>query len=327
MIITEYLTKDLLLSKITQEEIFRYYIPSFKKVGTKFKSELREDPNASCIISPYNGALWYKDFGDTHKAVNCFGYVMWKYDTTFPEALTMIADDFNIQKSGVRANKKVKKYSPIDVIKSVETRYEFKVRNYSLKDKDYWGKYYLTPDILRFFDIYPLEWLRIINTKVTVLREPIMYMYILDTNVYKFLFPYSDYKWLSNARTCNYQGFNQLPWLGELLIITKSLKDVAVLYLLGYSSIAPQSESQLIDNEFVNSLRKRFTNIILFYDNDNPGIEGSKRNALVNNLPEIFIPKVYDVKDIAEFIEKFGIEATKNFLDAVINGYDNLPDF
>ena len=93
MILEEFITKDKLYSSISQEEIFRRYIPNFKSVGVKFCSNLRDDPNPSCIITPYNGVLWYKDFGTNSRGVDAIGYVSMIYSITYNQAIEKIADN------------------------------------------------------------------------------------------------------------------------------------------------------------------------------------------------------------------------------------------
>ena len=310
MKLTEYLTKEKLYEAISQEEIFRRYIPNFKSVGVKFKSNLREDPNPSCIITPYNGVLWYKDFGTTTKAVDAVGYVSMIYSINYNQALEKIADSL-----GYDATIKAISLPKIEV----KTKFEFKVRNFTDRDKGYWSQYGLTVDDLKFFDIYPIDWLRVIkNSQVLVIREEFAYVYILDKGVYKFLFPRSDYKWLSNCTSNTYQGYNQLPWTDELLIITKSLKDVAVLKKLGYNSIAPGSETQVISKQFMSLLKKRFNRVVLFYDNDTAGISGANKNAILHQLDSIIIPVEYEIKDISDYVKINGLEEANNLMKALL---------
>ena len=310
MILEEFITKDKLYSSISQEEIFRRYIPNFKSVGVKFCSNLRDDPNPSCIITPYNGVLWYKDFGTNSRGVDAIGYVSMIYSITYNQAIEKIADNLG--------------YSPQIRVESipkneVKTKYEFKVRNYLDRDKEYWGSYSISEEDLKSFDIYPIDWLRVIKDKVTVIREAFAYVYILDKNVYKFLFPYSDYKWLSNCDSNTFQGYNQLPWTGELLIITKSLKDVVVLHKLGYNAIAPNSESQVISKQFMSLLKRRFKRIVLFYDNDIAGIAGANKNSTLHCIDNIMIPIELNVKDISDYTKLNGLEKSKILLEQLLN--------
>ena len=310
MKITEYLTKEALYESISQEEIFRRYIPNFKSVGTKFKSNLREDPKPSCIITPYNGVLWYKDFGSPKKAVDAIGYVSMIYGINYNDALEKIANNL-----GYNPSIKIKGLPKIEV----KTRFEFKVRNFTNRDAEYWGDYALEEKDLKFFDIYPISWLRIIkDNKVTVVRETYAYVYIVDKNTYKFMFPKSDYKWLSNCNIDTYQGYNQLPWLGELLIITKSLKDVAVLKKLNYYAIAPNSESQVITKKFMSLLKKRFQRVVLLYDNDVAGISGANKNSITHQIDSIMIPLEYGSKDISDYVKDYSLDDARLLMNKLL---------
>lgn len=307
MVLEEFITKDKLYSSISQEEIFKRYISSFKSVGIKFCSELREDPNPSCIITPYNGVLWYKDFGSSDKSCDAIGYVVKKFQIGYREALELIASDLNY-------NSSVTVESIPKVTECI--KYEFKVRNYLPRDNEYWGQYYIGREELKFFDIYPIEWLRVVkSTGVTVIREEFAYVYIFGKNDYKFLFPYSDYKWLGNSNS--YQGYNQLPWTGDLLIITKALKDVVVLYKLGYSAIAPQSEAVVISKSFMSVLQRRFKRVVLFYDNDTAGIAGANKNSILHCIDSIMIP-TGNPKDISDYIKINGYEKSDILLKELL---------
>jgi len=312
MVLTEYLTKDKLYDSISQEEIFKRYIPNFKSVGTKFKSDLRDDPQPSCIITPYNGVLWYKDFGTDNKAVDAIGYVRLKYGLDYNDSLHYIANEFNYLESNTTKS--------LPKIEDSNTKYEFKVRNYQPRDFEYWGKYSLEEEDLKFFDIYPIQWLRIIkNGRVVVVREELMYVYIIDKGIYKFLSPYSEYKWLSNCKSDTFQGYNQLPWTGELLLITKALKDVAVLRKLGYYSIAPQSEQQPITKSFTSLLKRRFNQLVVFYDNDSPGLSGANKLCITHELKNIIIPIETNIKDISDYVKYRGLDEASILMKQLLN--------
>ena len=70
------------------------------------------------------------------------------------------------------------------------------------------------------------------------------------------------------------QGIHMIPKYGEYLVITKSLKDVMCLYNYNIPSIAPGSETSFISDNQLSRLKQRFKKIIVFYDNDIPGING-----------------------------------------------------
>ena len=70
-------------------------------------------------------------------------------------------------------------------------------------------------------------------------------------------------KWRNNCGTYDLQGLAQLPDKGKLLIITKSLKDIMVLYEYGYTAVAPQSEHSSIPTSLMENLKGRFDKIII----------------------------------------------------------------
>ena len=72
-------TKDLILSHFTEEQIMEYYlkVPIHKK--KLFRSPLRVDKMPTCSIFRNNkGILIFKDFA-TGQHLNCFGVVMEKF--------------------------------------------------------------------------------------------------------------------------------------------------------------------------------------------------------------------------------------------------------
>lgn len=329
---TTSIKKETILNAISQEEIFKRYCPNFKKINVKFSSEVRDDPKPSCVIAPYNGVLWYKDFGDSNfKAMDCFSYISYKYNISYYKALRLVAGDFFID-TEVLKNPKLNRNNSTNYTK-VETSYEFKIRKYSIIDKEYWGdKYGFTPETLKHFNIFPVKSITIKKSD----KQPFTitpkrgYVYIISKKygIYKFLILDDNYplKWFGNSGITSkdghvfYEGYEQLPNKGDLLIITKSLKDAGVLYTLGYISFSPNSESVILDDDIVSDLKNRFNRIILFYDNDSPGIKGSTKNSKHHKLEQIFIPIEYNIKDISDFREKYGeLKSKELMIDLIKN--------
>jgi DNA primase len=117
------------------------------------------------------------------------------------------------------------------------------------------------------------------------------------------------------------QGYKQLPKKGKLLVITKSMKDVASMYSFGITAIAPNSETQFITDKMLEELKERFNHIVVFYDNDLPGI--SNMNKIKKAHPELdyfFIPRKYGCKDFSDLVEKYGRETVKNLIKEWIYG-------
>lgn len=103
---------------------------------------------------------------------------------------------------------------------------------------------------------------------------------------------------------------------GDILVITKSLKDVMVLYELGITAIAPNSENLFVTDLQYNKLSEKFKNIIVLYDNDLAGINGMRK--IKHQYPKvkaIYIPRKYEAKDISDFYKKYGKDKTLELID------------
>lgn len=333
--VREDLSTENILSKISEEDIFRFYCKPLKEIGRKFSSELRDDPNPSAIVSKYNNKLWYKDFGESTKAVNCFDYVSRKYSYNFMEALGKINTDFNL---GLKTY--VKPFSdfnyqtlPEECFISLKNNYGINektpkiinpvYRNWIEADLKYWKNRYYS-DIIRLekFEIRPIKGFYLDGKYIKTDLNTYIFLVDIEDGIkrYKIYSPFNkQFKWLSNCTSNHYMGYNQLPWLGDTLVITKSLKDVVVLSLFNIPAIAPQSESQVISYELYIKLTKRFKRIYIFFDNDRAGIEGANKTVeKFKDIISVSIPLEYEVKDISDFIDKYRYKKTKELIRKLI---------
>ena len=77
---------------------------------------------------------------------------------------------------------------------------------------------------------------------------------------------------------------------------------------LGFYSVAPSAESTIIPEDIIEELRDRFSRLVIFYDNDEPGIRASFKHAKLYSAEEISIPILSNVKDPSDFVEKYDYE-------------------
>ena len=66
---------------------------------------------------------------------------------------------------------------------------------------------------------------------------------------------------MSNWKKDLIQGAHMLPKTGNVLVITKSLKDVMTLYEYGITAIAPCSENEFLTDVQYEKIKKRFKHI------------------------------------------------------------------
>ena len=321
----DHLHTDVILSKITEYDIFVYYIPEFKKLGKKFRSSLREDNSPTVYITMYNGKLLYKDFGNPDHTFDCFNYVRYKFNCSFIDALRIIDCDFNLGLSprkaemaftmgymAYRQNKRLD-YNKRQVI------IQKKKRPWTTADAKFWSKYLVSKQILTKFAVEPISHFWVNGNRFTC--KSITYAFKFR-NRYKIYSPYEEQnKWLSNTKKTDVQGYNQLPYKGERLIITSSLKDVMCLYAAGFSAIALQSEMQVPSEKLVAELKDRFSQVDILYDNDfdkvtNPGQTMARKICGLYGFRNICIPDRYGCKDPSDLVKNVcGLNELKNILN------------
>ncbi len=310
---TRELSADLILQYITEYDIFKYYISSLKSPNKSFCSELRKDNNPTCKVSLLSKGWRYKDFG-TGVSMGCFNYIMQKYNLNYPEALKVISIDFNL---GLTVGEKINKIPKELLIgKKYEPKKDANVqivsRSWKCEDLDYWSKYNINKNLLNKYLVKPLKGFYLNSLYINLKRE-MGFAYCFGNHKYKIMRPNApkEFKWTSNTGEV-VQGLLQLK-PGGLLFITSSYKDVMSLKSIGYKSIAPQSEMALISKKLINKLKDNFEEIVIYYNNDGPGIQSSINHSKKYGFDYIVHPEG-EPKDPSDFIKKYSPKQLKQLL-------------
>jgi len=106
----------------------------------------------------------------------------------------------------------------------------------------------------------------------------------------------------------------------NILIITKSLKDVMCLYKLGYQSISLQSEMNSLSNKIYEEVKQRgIEHIYSLYDNDKGGKQGTAYlTSQYSDIIPLFIPDQYGTKDLSDFIRVYGLNDAQMLIDSLL---------
>ena len=198
-----------------------------------------------------------------------------------------------------------------------------KRKNFTSVDDEYWGQYCIDRDTLKRYNVAPISmfWVDDFISAIRYKSEQPLYAYRIF-NSFKIYNPQATVKkdkWRSNCGVNDIQGWEQLPKSGDLLVITKSLKDVMALSLFNVHAIAPQGEHQLIPRKVVDEALKRFKTLVMLYDYDDAGVAGATKAKEEYGIPTVYIPKhyleVYNAKDISDCIKEFGLDKTQSLLE------------
>lgn len=315
---------DDILSIISEEEIYSYYMSQDFRINKLYQCEFHKDKTPSLGFYQSKKYIRYKCFG-CGSTGNPFEFVMNLFEINFYEALEKIISDFNIiqNETNTKVRREIKR-SFTNNISEVKIYPSF--QPFNKVDFDYWSQYSLDLSFILNYNVNSCETVYFTSRSGKYRqygiysKENPMYCYSFN-NSYKIYRPLSDNKqgkWLQNSTSWDIQGMEQLPKKADIIIITSSLKDVMVLRKLGYYAIAPHGESVMIPDKIIDYIYGISDNVIVFYDQDEAGIKYS--NILSDKLStsRIFIPKEYNIKDISDYVKNTDINEGKLLMNKLI---------
>lgn len=319
-------SKSVILSRVPEFDLFRFYCPSFAQLNKKFSSELRTDNDPSCSITQMpSGRLIYRDHTEGI-TFTIFQYVQRKFFCTEEEALNIISADFNLTNLKPVLTPSLNYVGlPDPLLKNKEnvlTPIPIKRREW-LPSDTYWDQYHIPREILNLYRVVPISamWTQVqasLYQTYWFKPEDPAYSYEHGNSMRKVLRPNTsrDKKWRSNIPRHIYSGWDQLDPQGDVLIITKALKDVMIWRMAGFNAISPQGESIRPTEGFINLLLSRYPRILVNYDNDAAGIRNMNEITEQFGLEGFVMPQE---KDPSDFVKVHGFDSLI-FKQLIYNG-------
>ena len=313
--------KDL-LDKLDDYDIYSYYVGQFK-IGKLFNSPLRsDDKNPSfAIFKGVNGKLFFKDHG-SGEGGNAIKFVkLYKGIQTRDELERELLRI--VRKMNPNSGNAIRTYSYS--VDSGPTDIGIVRQPFTDVDKQYWKQFHISLDTLKKFQVFSIKYF-LCNRVVrgTYKENSPMYAYKVDDK-FKIYRPLaSKYtKWRTNLTNWNVQGLSEIPKEGgNLLIITKSLKDVMCLYEMGFNAIAASSETTFIPDNILQSLRSKWKHIVILYDRDKTGMLESRKYSRQYKLDAIFVHKKFKAKDVSDAVKNNSFADVKKWLTKTLSVYD-----
>ena len=320
------ITKDFILSKVNQESIMQHYTGLNVNSKKLMLSPFRVDNHFTVsFYKSKSDILYLHDFA-TNEHINCFQAVMKKFGCNYYEALDIIAKDFEL----VEGTSNVKE-KPLNIksLKETEpTEIQVQIKNYSNKELEWWKQFGISVKTLKKFHVFSIEHVFLNGElKFTSSEQCPIYGYYFgkDKNgieKWKIYFPLKEnYRFLNNLSKKVLQGYHQLSKTGDLLVITKSMKDLMAMYEFGIPAVSPNSETLFVDDKKLEEFKKRFKHILIIYDNDRPGLHNMW--LIRKQHPELnyFYLPWYLAKDFTDSIKLVGIENMKEYVNEFMSNY------
>lgn len=300
------ITFDWLFDRIRQEDVYLKYF-GFCDLNSKYCNPLRQDSKPDCSFYWYNGILFFKDFA-LNKAYTCISVVMQVERLTYTKALHKIYSVF-------LENTNISEITKIDRVKKSKEYKDIKVKiqPFTQQDIDYLKSHGITSDLCVKYHVYSIKhyW---INGEMLYnynnYNPCIGYYFNGKWKLYNY--KADNYRFISNTSHEELQGYDQLDWIGDVCIITKSMKDLMLYRRFDINAVAPHSESLSNWKDKIDVLRKRFKRVIINFDNDRAGKEATDKVLKEFDLEVFYIP---DEKDISDYYKKFGFEKTKQLVE------------
>lgn len=329
-------SKEEILLKISEYDIFKRYCSNFRELNVSFISDLRVSDSANCRIHINDdNQLRYKDFKDG-TYLDCWNYVMKKFNCHYYEALNIIANDFNIKHSDINISPKILTANDEFKIILNNVPREKSIINvitqpFNLTDFNYWNQYKIPLELLQKYNVFSAKNVYLIKGNKRIIFEYSKsnpcYAYRFSESgkeySYKIYWPMTNnkkYKWLFSGGANNVEGLDQLPLHGDLLILTKSLKDCMCYNVLDVPAISLQGESNKLDKELVAKLLKRFNKIIINYDGDDTGVAETNKLNRQYGFDYFYID---EYKDLSDYIKNKGLDEAKHMIYNKIRKYEN----
>lgn len=318
--ITPKITKELLLSKYSQETFFEHYLGVPVKKGLFCSPQIvRIDHKPTCsFYKTSRGVLKYKDFaGPTFDFVGC---VMHIFQCSYYKALRIIANDFGFIEVDIDKNPPKIQYTGYQMEETSRAIIQVEIKKFSKKELEWWEGFGISLRTLEKFKVYSIQSVFLNGVYFTTSSESCpIYGYYGGKNsngdeLWRLYMPTKkNYRFLTNWNSTMIQGSKQMPKSGEFIVITKSLKDVMSLYEFGIPAIAPNSENLFLTESQYERIHERFPEIYLLYDRDLPGVRAA--NKIRKEFPDIKVVLIPKVKDFSDYVKKYGLLKTFNLVE------------
>ena len=314
------ITKEYILSRISQESIFNFYT-GMEVTSKKLQlSPFRSDNKVTvAFYRSKNNIVYLHDFA-TNEHTSCFEAVMKLFNLNYYQALNKIASDFKLTDNSEIETKRIEFQS--ELIETKSAVIQCQIKDYTEDEFNWWKSFGINERLLKKFHIFSIKHVFLNGElKFTSSDKNPIYGYYFGKDKegnekWKLYFPNRDsFRFIGNLKKKVLQGYKQLPKEGELLVITKSMKDVAAMRGFGIYAIAPNSETLFIEEKQLEEFKKRFKHILVLYDNDRPGRYNlAKIRKQHPELNYFFIPRQYE-KDFTDTIRKYGVEKMKELIN------------
>ncbi len=316
---------DRILSKITEYDIFKYYMPFANwEVNVITFSPFRNETHPSFMIGNKNGRLTFIDFADTSKRGSAFDFVMMLFNMRdIQEAFRLIDRDFGLgftkQTDTRQYQRIVSEYKQPEAVK-VYSKIQVITRAFTNDELAYWNQFHQSLDDLKANNVYAVSKVylnkQLFPCPLTEMRFG--YLYGEHWKIYRPYAKDKKNKWVpNNVPITAMDGKDDIKQC-DVAFINKSKKDYMVMKKLFPTSCAVQNEGLgCFSNENVEYIKTNSASQILSFDSDVTGVQNSQQICNMFGFDYCNVPRKYlseGIKDWADLARAHGMQAIEDYL-------------
>ena len=319
------LRPERLLEKISEYDIFRYYMPrSDWQINVVTFSPFRNERTPSFIIGNKHGRLTFIDFGDTSKRGSCFDFVRMLFNVNLDEALKMIDRDLGL---GMTRSTNTQEYKriiseykqPIKMPKTY-TSIQATVKRFTKEELAYWAQYHISEDELKANNVYSMSKVYLNKQLVPSALDELRFGYLYDDR-WKIYRPYAKdkrSKWVPNNVPITAMDGKEDIKQCDVAFINKSKKDYMVMKKVFPCCCAVQNEGLgCFSEENVEYIKENSDVQILSFDSDETGVKNSQLITEKFGFEYCNVPRIYldeGIKDWADLARIHGLKTIEKYL-------------
>lgn len=304
-------TKDFVESKVSHEQLYERYLGISGGLNLKkaYRSPFNRDSSPSLRFIVKDNTLLWKCFS-SNKSGDVYSLIGELYSVdSFTEILLKIATDFGLIPF-IQAGD-FKRITPLNTqyIETLPADIKVVVRDFNEEDLAYWLQYEITKADLDFFNVKAVQesWLNGRLYRKHQAGNP--HFRYLNKNKYKLYWPLEkdkQRKWLCNTNADSVFNADKLDFNLDLCVITSSMKDVIVMYKMGYiNCICANSETTLFSKKIMDFLKLKFPRIITLLNNDKAGIAAMEKYKELYGVDMFVIGDFFAEKDPSDFLKVY----------------------
>jgi hypothetical protein len=309
------LTVDTLLQRVSEYDIYRYYLGYDFNLGKAMLSPFRKERNPSFVINiTRSGNLHHTDYGDSSNRGGCIDFVMQILCMNLPSALRRIEEDMNL---GWQEETPKREYSnPVAGMTKRERIFQVIERPFTRSELEYWNMFHIDKRELRDNEVYSIRRLIIDGRMHSLPNDEPVFAYRFDERwkIYRPLAKEKVSKWMGNVKGDTMSGLHRIVNGTKKAVVTKSKKDEILLAKFLPAVCSVQSENtSAINSTNIALLKGNCEETYLNFDSDEIGVQACRYYNQFGfgwiNCPRRYVkPDGHVIKDFSDLARYYGMQ-------------------